>query len=44
MIKGADIVISIGNTGSGKSTMLNSIVFGIDKLMETGNGRKKVIE
>ena len=32
MIKGKDIVITLGNTGAGKSTLLNSIVFGSDKL------------
>ena len=45
MIKGADIVIAIGNTGAGKSTMLNSLVFGSDKLeMKTTDKRKKVID
>lgn len=34
MIKGEDIVITIGNTGSGKSTMLTSLIFGTDKLTE----------
>ena len=45
MIKGADIVIAIGNTGAGKSTMLNSLVFGTDKLeMKKTDKRKNVID
>ena len=32
MIKGKDIVITLGNTGAGKSTLLNSIVFGPGQL------------
>ena len=45
IIKRADIVIAIGNTGAGKSTMLNSLVFGIDKLeMKMTDKKKKVIE
>lgn len=32
IIKGTDIVMAIGNTGVGKSTMLTSLVFGKEKL------------
>ena len=31
---GADLVLAIGNTGCGKSTMLTSIVYGPGHLME----------
>lgn len=31
-VKGRDLVLLIGNTGSGKSTMLTSLVFGPDQL------------
>ena len=34
MIKGEDIVVSIGDIGSGKSTILSSLNFGADKLAE----------
>ena len=45
MIKGADIVIAIGNTGAGKSTMLNALVFGTDKLeVQTNENKKKIID
>lgn len=42
-IKDADIVIAIGNTGAGKSTMLNSIVFGTDILEVTKSEKKKIV-
>lgn len=33
--KDANLVVAIGNTGSGKSTMLSSIIYGSDSLHET---------
>ena len=30
--KKSDLIIAVGNTGCGKSTMLNSLVFGSDSL------------
>ena len=46
MIKGKDIVITLGNTGAGKSTLLNSIIFGSDKLefVKAENSNKLVID
>lgn len=45
MIKDAEIVLAIGNTGSGKSTMLNSLVFGTEILsVQTTDKKKKVID
>lgn len=32
-IQGADCIVLIGNTGCGKSTMLNSLVFGTESLV-----------
>jgi hypothetical protein len=48
--KGADLVLAIGNTGCGKSTMLSSIVYGPGHLsevkkdieIETKKGKKKI--
>ena len=37
-IQGADCIVLIGNTGCGKSTMLNSLVFGTESLT-IRNGR-----
>ena len=44
IIKNMDIVISIGNTGAGKSTILNAIVFGKDKLEIKKNGNRLCID
>ena len=33
--KNADLVVAIGNTGCGKSTMLSSVIFGPDSLHHT---------
>jgi len=30
--KGKDLILAIGNTGSGKSTMLTALVFGTNQL------------
>ena len=43
-LQSSNIVVAIGKTGSGKSTMLNSIVFGPDKLKTTKINRKAVID
>lgn len=32
--KGANLVVAVGNTGCGKSTMLTSILFGPDSLVK----------
>lgn len=32
--KGKDIILAIGNTGSGKSTMLTSLIYGTNFLKE----------
>lgn len=42
-VKEADVVLAIGNTGVGKSTMLSSIVFGPKKL-RTAKNKKYQIE
>ena len=34
MVEGADLLISVGNTGSGKSTMINSLMYGASTLEE----------
>lgn len=34
MVEGADLVLSVGNTGCGKSTMINSLMFGTHSLEE----------
>ena len=33
-LKERDLILAIGNTGSGKSTMFSSLVFGPDQLQE----------
>lgn len=33
-LKEKDLILAIGNTGSGKSTMFSALVFGPDKLKE----------
>ena len=44
-IKGRDLVIAIGNTGCGKSTLIQALLFGADSLKEFTNDRgRKVIE
>ena len=40
-IKGENIVIAIGNSGSGKSTMRTSLIYGPDKLEEKFNDNKR---
>lgn len=41
-----DLILAIGNTGCGKSTMLSSILFGTEslELIKQGKGKKKIIE
>ena len=49
-IKDQDVVLAVGNTGSGKSTMLTALIFGpnelhltkIKKEIRLADGRKKV--
>ena len=50
MLKDGDLIVAIGNTGCGKSTMLTSLIYGCDSLKESrivdmdGKNRKWVFE
>jgi len=39
-----DLILAIGNTGCGKSTMLSSVLFGTESLEIIKKGKKKMIE
>jgi len=43
-IDGEDLLITLGNTGCGKSTMLSSLLFGPESLEVTKQGRRTAIE
>ena len=42
--KDSDLIVAIGNTGCGKSTMLSSIIFGPNSLHKTTISEKKMIQ
>lgn len=44
VINNEDMIVTLGNTGCGKSTMLSSILFGPESLHIVKQGPKKLIE
>mgnify|MGYP003945219533 FL=1 len=42
--KDRDLVVAVGMTGCGKSTVLQALIYGSDSLHQTTIGKKKVIE
>ena len=42
--KDRDIIVAVGMTGSGKSTILQALIHGTDSLEQITIGKKKVIE
>ena len=43
-MKDADVILAIGNSGVGKSTLMNALAFGSDKLKVSLQNNKIVID